>query len=818
MSECVCVCVVCACVCVRVKQAAKTQGLQRLGLFGSSALSVAGNSRGAAGGAASGSSSNSCAPPPSFSSLPSVVTWLPIRQNPGAQRPLSHVRPPDVQAELDDDDQLGDLGADKTSVMGEYLRMVYDRVHSETTGHASRSSGELWLLTLLKSMKGKDSWWLRASSAEFVCKKLGITFYEPSYYRDIRVWLPELQWGKEATPPCPCCKSARRVGVHAWRDNHFGRRICDLTSHYFVMTCRYICHACQQDHAQVKAAAVRAGLQISDDPMVPPPYTFMGYDAGSTALLPHGHGLTFPAYLTHRGGVDKIIVNLMRPCFDGGLRPHGMSRMLLELHTQEHHQQYELREHLLKRDRRLSSIVTPAASCNSAALYSDFGDMSQYAGLVPTGGYLQQVYKSYGDSIAAHLHSEVKKRGAQRLHWDASYKVAKHLGKYHGESIFKSLITATNEFSEIRIQFHVVTDGHDQMRGPIREFINTMNCHGHGGLDLLFTDKPSLDFAFFQEVFPSLLDTHKTMNNLAPPAPPTLFNSLPQCEVDSSRYKSASTVAQINTFVDAARNVVRALPPRERIMSLDAEWDTVLNRRGNVIAQDKIAVIQLSYRIDSNGDVCALVLRVHACQKLPERLAALFADPTLTFTGRGIGGDLKKIARDFDCAALMGKVNFVELGTMARTRDVVKSGVVGLDVLVKVVLKQRLNKAPSVRLSRWSGATLSPAQLSYAALDVIKALEVYFVLAPKPNLVARLQPSQVQSGTIVDVVPAHGAVDVLATRAATATIVPDASHAVPHGLSVSRKPRGHSCVVQGDLPPPSARGIIDIYLLPGVKN
>ena len=41
--------------------------------------------------------------------------------------------PLDVQAELNDDDQVVDLADDKTSGMGEYLRMVYDRMHSETT-------------------------------------------------------------------------------------------------------------------------------------------------------------------------------------------------------------------------------------------------------------------------------------------------------------------------------------------------------------------------------------------------------------------------------------------------------------------------------------------------------------------------------------------------------------------------------------------------------------------------------------------------------------------------------------------------------------
>ena len=50
---------------------------------------------------------------------------------------------------------------------------------------------------------------------------------------------------------------------------------------------------------------------------------------------------------------------------------------------------------------------------------------------MPSGRYLSTVYKQYEESIADNLDKEVKKRGARRLHWDASYKEAKHLGRYH---------------------------------------------------------------------------------------------------------------------------------------------------------------------------------------------------------------------------------------------------------------------------------------------------------------------------------------------------------------------------------------------------
>ena len=76
-----------------------------------------------------------------------------------------------------------------------------------------------WLLDIVK----ENDFWLRSQQAEKLCKKLNIKFGEPSYYRDIKVWLPDVQMGKDAMPVCPSCKSNSRVGVHAWRDNHFSR-------------------------------------------------------------------------------------------------------------------------------------------------------------------------------------------------------------------------------------------------------------------------------------------------------------------------------------------------------------------------------------------------------------------------------------------------------------------------------------------------------------------------------------------------------------------------------------------------------------------
>jgi hypothetical protein len=79
-------------------------------------------------------------------------------------------------------------------------------------------------------------WWIRVGQARLVCKKLGLFYGKPSYYRDIHVWLPGVHWGSEAMPPYVVCKSAEDVSPHDFLTNHFGCWVCALTTNYFIVT------------------------------------------------------------------------------------------------------------------------------------------------------------------------------------------------------------------------------------------------------------------------------------------------------------------------------------------------------------------------------------------------------------------------------------------------------------------------------------------------------------------------------------------------------------------------------------------------------
>ncbi|KAK3279881.1 hypothetical protein CYMTET_12253 [Cymbomonas tetramitiformis] len=500
-----------------------------------------------------------------------------------------------------------------------------------------------------------------------------------------------------------------------------------------------------------------------------PQYTFMAWNSASLPQLPFGYGDQFPAFFTWRGGVDKQIVDLMRPLFDKGLRPEALSSTLLELHSKRYTRDFIRREQDLSRKRQLQPQLV-------ADQFSSFSDPSKYGGLVPSGKYLQFVYKRYSATISDYLSKEVKKRGARRFHWDASYKECKHLGRYEGESLFKCLITGTNEVGDIRVQFHAVTDGHDQMEQALAAFLQTVEQYGQPPVELLATDKPAEDKAFFLRALPSLqskqleLDSYYSSSKETTAASSGLATTLPSCTAPASdSFKVLSRKGEINAQVDALRNQLIAEPDEHRVIAIDCEWDTIKTRRGLVIGSSKVAIIQLGFQL--HGASKALILQVHPFRVLPDRLIALLRDTNILFVGRAVNGDFKKIFKDFSVDTSLPSAPTLDISTMACRRGVVTRGNVALDILVSTILQERLDKSPSVRLSKWSCSTLTNEQAQYAALDVIKPIEIYFRLLVLPDLTRRCSADDtIPIHSVVDVMPPHGSIAVLATVSAIARI------------------------------------------------
>lgn len=267
------------------------------------------------------------------------------------------VQPPDIIASFSDDSQLVNIDIkNNDGVMNIYLKTIHRRLQEETKNKVSHN-----LIQLLK----ENDWWLRSVHAPKVIKICGAPdelYDEPSYIRDIYVWLPDIRWGDVGTPPCPHCKTSTAVQSHGFRNNHIGRRIYNVTTHYFAMSRRYICQTCKEsaEHARksFELLAQQNGLELqtylaseeenSDDsdqdiygdtfdfdeeeekveelsnadgaekPIINT-YTFMGWNQLSLQHLPFGLGMQFPAFLTHRSGVDMHLIDMMRVFFNKGV-------------------------------------------------------------------------------------------------------------------------------------------------------------------------------------------------------------------------------------------------------------------------------------------------------------------------------------------------------------------------------------------------------------------------------------------------------------------------------------------------------------------
>lgn len=159
------------------------------------------------------------------------------------------------------------------------------------------------------------------------------------------------------------------------------------------------------------------------------------------------------------------------------------------------------------------------------------------------------------------------------MHWGVSYKEAKNLCQYRGDPIYHGLVTALNEYGEVRIQFHVYTDGHDQMATSLKAFDKTTTDFGLPEVHLFLTDDPTRDKLFFPRMLESLQKQQELFdsNTTAQSEP-----SLPECSYDPDFTKIASATTEINRCIVA----MRATLGGRKIVGFDMEWEAVFRRHG----------------------------------------------------------------------------------------------------------------------------------------------------------------------------------------------------------------------------------------------
>lgn len=705
----------------------------------------------------------------------------------------SYHTPQNVEENIDEDPSdktphHGDFGAEDgcedEPVMLLYRKAVQKRLQAELATQGKNMLKALerkWLLEYLKV----HNWTIHDYDAEYICKMLNqkskvITFDEKWYYRTIYVWLPDVRWGKECTPVCPRCDSNKDVSFHCWRDNHFGRKIISLDTNYFIMSRRYICKKCKDDYVkltdELKQRAEDAQVDINlkeEKEKIEFNYTFMAWNERCLQRLPCGYGTKFPALLSWKSGVDKMIVDMMRPLCNSGFRGESFANMLKELHTKRHANDFIEREKINEKFRLLEQDMP------YKGLFSDFGDKTKYNGTLPTGAYLYQMYKQNHKSFARHMDLEVKKRECTEIHMDVSCKEALNLFRYEGVSIFKGLCTVCNQIGEIRLQFHLYTDGHDQYRAAFEAFKNTAKEYGQGHVTLAFTDNPRRDKAFLLNMFPSLRHSEKMFNA----GNYDITDNANNYTIEASQVKYVKTEADMNAQALAIQTYMEN--DTTKMLGLDAEWNVRRNPfTGNICGKEgKVATIQIAYK-DRDGIFCCVIFHVaRAADKLPSKLIDLITDTSLTFVGVHISGDIKGIAGDFNRRDIAKDCKRINLGSYCRMRNLISNGKLGLEAMSKEVLNRVVVKDETKRFSDWNANNLTWPQKEYAAIDAIASLDIGIHATNYPDLSIRLKQSEVKDDLAVDIVPSKGNVAVMLSRAAIGKIV-SASKVISYPKSI----------------------------------
>ena len=188
-------------------------------------------------------------------------------------------------------------------------------------------------------------------------------------------------------------------------------------------------------------------------------------------------------------------------------------------------------------------------------------------------------------------------------------------------------------------------------------------------------------------------------------------------------------------------------------LGLDAEWEYHPERHGDAVV-DKVSLLQLA--LDGENP-CIYLIRLCRFPEynqgfIPHCLSMFLQRRDIIFTGRQIGGDRRKLGRDFKIPSLVEEsfTNWIELGKLASQCGKVVSGAVGLKELCYHVLKKNLPKESGTRKSAWgTSGNLSKEQIHYAALDAWASVRIFSVLAKSDNVTVRIGDVDRLSGSVV---------------------------------------------------------------------
>ena len=601
--------------------------------------------------------------------------------------------------DLDDilaDMQPSDINSEDISVTGiiaSYLSSVKDKLQSEITNY-----------TKPDCYRNNTFWILPPDPYFALCKSYSSAGgLDPSglYYPKVFVWLPEYLGAKRSitcqTKGCIYYQDIKNpMQPKGWNDDPVARRVVGLDRNYYIITKRLHCHKSTDSDG--------GGCGKS----------FNWYDPIVMDQLEPGLASEFPAFLTHRSGIDKTLMSLIRAGIAHRVSSSAWSKILCELHVREH----DIRElkylHYVQKDQKFQKENNSDVKAYSS--FSDFDDKLGYGGFYALRWYINSVYIDYMFYIRPSLDQCLSALTGYIIKWDHSFKLVKYMMKLDGVVTFTALFTLVNEYEQIRYQAFVPTKALSHLKAGLEGFIDALHEHGIAEPVLGFTDNVSSDAATFLECIPSLnkdvshtnTDEHSDLPRLVLPGDV----SVNVCGTESEIQNACLGIMEL-----------LSLSNDKLYIGFDMEWEFSTGFLGT--GPQKTALIQIAL------PTSVYLLRVLTLKKLPISLEAILCSSQIIKIGQNIGADFAKIGRDFPDCKLPNKSKksysgVIELGRLAAKKNVVPNAQTSLTSIVAATLQLYLSK--EFRSTEWGAEQLSDDQIQYAALDAYAGLLVWDVL------------------------------------------------------------------------------------------
>lgn len=505
----------------------------------------------------------------------------------------------------------------------------------------------------------------------------------------------------------------------AFNTNPVARRVVALTKTYYIITQRIEC----------KKTATRDGCGK----------TYNQYEPALLEQMPKPLAAEFPAFLTHRSGLDRDLLHLIRAGMVRRVCARQFQTILQELHIRRH----DLLElsycHAIDefKSRHGLSDLAP-----KVPPFSSFEDKTGFGGFIPSAAYINHAYQAYMRVIRPFLDQCMSALSGLLLRWDHTFKITKHLARIDGTPVFMALFTILNENEQIRWQGFVHTKAFSHLRHAFEGIVRSLKLHGLPQPILGFTDNVAADEANVISCVPSLAEGITPIDDTATAVLPVA--TLPE----NVMIKFCATTSEISSACHEILEVIKDFA--EEVMmpvGFDMEWDfsPFSSRNGGGLTSNaitkKTALIQIAL------PTVVYVLHVYKLKALPLELVSVLLSPRIIKIGRNVGGDFAKLHRDFQqFNESSAKKSIIELGKLARIKGVVSTATASLAAITAAVFKQSLCK--DQRYSEWSCQTLTSAQLEYAALDAHIALQIFSSLREENSI---LQPvtTSMPSDTLV---------------------------------------------------------------------